>query len=295
MREQKHIQKISIGEQRLEDASLPFSFLHIEESSEHIARDNASMTVEDGGVILICLRGSGQLIIDMEKYELRRGSFCIIFPYTTIQPVCRSEDFEGFVITVSSDFLDKLSQLPIANYYPVVQENPCIDITEEQLCDILHFCDFMDRRLESQTSCFRKEVSDNLLNALAFEVISLYVSNAPTGRKSQSRQERIFREFMLSLTKNVKEHRNVEFYANHACLTPRHFSTVIKQKSGKSPIQWINEKTVMQAKALLANSELSIQEISNELNFPNQSFFSKYIRKHTGLTPKMLRGKEKAI
>jgi len=103
----------------------------------------------------------------------------------------------------------------------------------------------------------------------------------------------VFRHFTLSLSRNFREHRTVEYYAEEACLTPKHFSAVIKQRSGKLPTEWIMERTIVLIRFLLDNTDMSIQEIANELNFPNQSFFTRYFKNQTGMTPTAYRERNK--
>lgn len=268
-----------------------FEFLQIDPAAAEMfdLQKGQSRIIENGGVIFICLSGRGELSIDLHTYSIERGVFCLMLPYTIFQPIDFSEDFHGLAIAVSLDFLGRLSLQPIASYYPVVQDNPCITLTEEQLRGIMEACDFVSRRLALSGRPFAQEIQDTLSNYLTMEIVSLYASFKAGEQSKLSRQDQIFRQFTLSLTKNIRTHRHIDFYAAEACLTPRHFSSVIKKKSGKSPTQWINERTVLLIKLMLVNSELSIQEISNELNFPNQSFFSKYFKAHTGMTPKAFR------
>ena len=83
--------------------------------------------------------------------------------------------------------------------------------------------------------------------------------------------------------------RSVSFYSNKMFLTAKHLSTVVKEVSGKTASEWIDSLVILEAKALLKSSELSIQEIADELHFANQSFFGKYFKHHTGMAPKEYR------
>ena len=79
--------------------------------------------------------------------------------------------------------------------------------------------------------------------------------------------------------------RSVGFYAGQLNLTPKYLTTIIRKTSGRTAVQWIDDYVVLEAKNLLKYSTMSIQEISYYLNFPNQSFFGKYFKNHTGMTP----------
>ena len=79
--------------------------------------------------------------------------------------------------------------------------------------------------------------------------------------------------------------RKIDFYADRLCVTPNHLGAVIKQASGMTVMQWVNRHTIQLAKVMLRYTDLPVWEIGERLNFANPSFFSKFFRKETGLTP----------
>ena len=79
------------------------------------------------------------------------------------------------------------------------------------------------------------------------------------------------------------------FYADLLCVTPSYLSVVVKEKTGKTALQWINDIVMSDARQLLLYSDQSIKEIVATLGFPNQSFFGKYFKQHTGKSPKRFR------
>lgn len=94
----------------------------------------------------------------------------------------------------------------------------------------------------------------------------------------------------LSLAKeHYKEQRGVKFYADKLCITPKYLSFLIKERSGKSCNEWIDDYVVLEAKALLKSTNMTIQQIADELNFPSQSFFGKYFKRIVELSPKEYR------
>lgn len=101
----------------------------------------------------------------------------------------------------------------------------------------------------------------------------------------QGRCEVLFDEFMSLLQQYNKKERNVSFYARQLNITPKYLSSVVKEVSGKTAARWIDESVILEAKALLKYSGMSIQEIAYHLNFSTQSFFGKYFKQHTGTSP----------
>ena len=84
---------------------------------------------------------------------------------------------------------------------------------------------------------------------------------------------------------HYKQDRSVSFYADKLCLTSKYLSTVIKEVTGRSVLAWINETVIAEAKILLKTSEMTVMQISEELNFPNPSFFGRFFKQYTGVTP----------
>ena len=92
-------------------------------------------------------------------------------------------------------------------------------------------------------------------------------------------------KFVLAVSENFKSERQVSYYADRLCVSPKHLSAVAKELSGMTAGEWIERYVVMEAKMLLKSTNLSVQEISNRLNFSNQSFFGKYFKHQTGFSP----------
>ena len=94
---------------------------------------------------------------------------------------------------------------------------------------------------------------------------------------------------MTEVADNYKKERSVSFYANKLCLTPKHLSGVVKEVSGKTAGEWIDRLVILEARAMLKTTEMSIQQIAEHLNFANQSFFGKYFKHYVGISPKEYR------
>lgn len=244
------------------------------------------MILDSGVVVFVCLGGEGQIVVDMNTCRIQRGSFVVLLPYSVIQVQEVSEDIEVSVVATGFGFIEKLVMLqPVEHYVSRIYEAPCLSLSDQELEEIKNVYYFIEERYNKACGPLKQEIQDTLMTYLALEIVSLYASNQPIAKHKLSRHEQVFRNFTISLSQNFRTHRTVEFYAEEACLTPKHFSSVIKQRSGKLPTEWIAERTVTFIRFLLDHSDMSIQEVANELNFPNQSFFTRYFKKYTGMTP----------
>lgn len=268
------------------------SYLKLDSSSTdfHELKAKIPLILDAGVVVFVCLEGEGKIVVDMQTISIRRGSIVILLPYSVIQLADISDNTRITLIATGMGFLEKLAlSQPVENYVEKIREMPCLQLTETQLEQAKKIYLFVEKLYKEATGPLKQEIRSSLLTLLALEIVTLFAENQETGSPRLSRQDQVFRNFTISLAKNVSQHRTVEFYANEACLTPKYFSTVIKKRSGKLPMDWITERTIVLIKFLLQNSDKSIQEISNDLNFPNQSFFTRYFKSHTGFTPTAFR------
>ena len=110
----------------------------------------------------------------------------------------------------------------------------------------------------------------------------LFLQKKPKG---MNRQEEIFKHFIQLIHKHCTTQREVSFYASELFITPRYLSTVVQNVSNATAKSIIDRHVILESKALLQSTNLSIQEISNRLCFPDQSFFGRYFKKHTGVSP----------
>lgn len=104
-------------------------------------------------------------------------------------------------------------------------------------------------------------------------------------KESIKQSDYILRKFIEMLSKDNGIHRSVGYYADALCYSPKHFSKVIKQACGRTPLDLINENAIEHIKYRLKHSDKSIKEIAEEFNFPNQSFFGKYVKSYLGMSP----------
>ena len=201
-----------------------------------------------------------------------------------------SDDFEGLFIVMSKRFSDSLfanvqERLPL---FLSVKEHPVISLSDEEL-DVMKTYYGMFRKIVSQKeNPHRLEIVKHLTLAFFYHTGSQL--HKPILEEKKSKQEQLLERFFDCVQTHYKRERGVDFYADKLCLTPKYLSTAIRQTSGKTAGEWIDEYVVLEAKALLKSTNMTIQQISDELNFPSQSFFGKFFKRVTGMSPKEYRG-----
>lgn len=95
--------------------------------------------------------------------------------------------------------------------------------------------------------------------------------------------------FISLASENFKEHRDIGYYADKLCITKKYLSALLKQETGMTALEWIERFVVLYAKGCLTSTNMTVQEISDELDFPSQSVFGKYFKRVEGMSPKAFR------
>ncbi len=136
-----------------------------------------------------------------------------------------------------------------------------------------------------RTDDYSSHVFLSLAATFWWYVDALWTRRQDDGHREQSREQRLFAKFISLVNEHARTEHNLEFYANHLYLSPRYMGTMIKRQSGRSAKEWIDEAIVTAIKVELIYSQKALKQIANDLKFPNTSFFCKYFRRMTGMTP----------
>lgn len=239
----------------------------------------------------ICTSGEAELEIHMKPCKLSKGDIVRIRMGQTLLVKSVSEDFNSVLFffdrRVISGFVSGL-KVPLGNTNPIFK-------TSDDLFDtILLYLNFVKSRLDLcriEKSAYLKAASELLIKAMLCEVLN-EVSKSCVTQEKGSRTQEIFVKFSSLVNEHFKETRNVKYYADQLCITPKYLCKIVSECVGSSPSQFIDTLVMNEAKEMLRTTNLSIQNISDALNFPNQSFFGRFFKTHAGVSPGAFRNSE---
>ena len=173
-----------------------------------------------------------------------------------------------------------------------IRDSPCIVIPEERVKPFIGLSLVMKDLYEDRDNSFRIQLFKNFIQNFILDFYDktqhLFLQKKTEGI---NRQEEIFKRFIQLIHKHCTTQREVSFYAAELFITPRYLSTIVQNVSGTTAKSIIDRHVILEIKALLQSTSLSIQEISNRLSFPDQSFFGRYFKKHTGKSPLQYRNR----
>ena len=246
-------------------------------------------------LIAICVEGCLQLDINYRTYKLQAGDLLLGLPNTVISHTMLSPKYKVRLAGFSTRFLQRIIKMEKKTWNTAahIHNNPVKSVGKGEEDDSVFGCyrDLIVAKINDEHHHYHREVMQYLFSALFCEMMGQLHKEFECSEKAEHSKEGIkqvnciMRKFMELLSEDKGMHRSVGYYADVLCYTPKHFSKVIKQACGRTPLDLINETTIEHIKYRLKRSEKSIKEIAEEFNFPNQSFFGKYVKTHLGTSP----------
>ncbi len=252
--------------------------------------DNEPFKV-DVTMAIIYEQGSAELKINMRAYSLKAPCVLIVMAGQIYQPVSNSEDLKSKAIVISRSFSDALfpSFGETQQLYMSVLKQPVI-VTENDQMVFTRYYELMSNLVQSPESDFKLEAARHLTLAMFYGYTHIkHTLSEDDTRKN--RKNELHNDFLKLLHKHYKKEREMAFYADKLCVTPKYLSQVIKDVTGHSALKYIEDYVISESKALLSSTNMTIQQISEDLNFPSQSVFGKYFKRIAGVSPKEYRNR----
>lgn len=239
----------------------------------------------DGIILGVCINGTGSIKINHREYEINKSGITCILPNNICKMIKVSDDFLFELMFFSHDYMSSFS-LPLEKDILLgVAENPIIEINEVEMQDILEIHSVIIKQHNGDLT-YKERIIKALVSVLILQIGSYYKINTEKNvPKEYSREEELTKSFFNLLMDNFREEKELPFYADKLCLTSNYLSSVIKKMTGYSIREWIRSVVITEAKNKLKTTDLTILQISEDLNFANPSFFGRYFKQYTGMTP----------
>ena len=248
----------------------------------------------DDALILVGITdGEMDIQIDYISYTLRKYSIALIMPTHMVTFVKGSDKLKGWILILSSAFVEArgfMSKKPSAISYMQLKKNPLTAFDHDEYKSLCVNLEYIRDKIHQHIHFFQEEVMKLALQMFFTDLDNLYLKKGKYQiTASLSRKEELFDDFQTLLWEHCKKKRNVKFYADKLCITTQYLSSILKEQSGKSASQWIQETLITEAKGMLKSPRVNVQQVANKLNFPDQSTFGKFFKKHTGTSPMTFR------
>lgn len=237
---------------------------------------------------MICMEGELTMCINQRKLTLTRGDIVVIQDGSIIESLSHSIDFRTISMAfppteeewLFSRLAEKLGTWLDHRSIPLI-----LHLDEQQLQRYLGLYSQIEALYKDTCDALRDEVVRGFLSISVASFLSHPQMELNHLSNSGSRAEEVFLRFLDDLQLYATRERTVQFYSDKQCISAKHFSKLIRQASGKLPMEHIRQRVVLEAKTLLRTTDMSIREISDALYFPTDSFFCRYFKHDTGISP----------
>lgn len=245
-------------------------------------------------VIIMCIEGRFRIELNSAECHVECGHWVAITPGTVISRLEFSPQSKINMVCFSNDIMNHCGQKGLISLETALylRNNPINRIGAYRGNPaITQFGNLIRLKINDRQQPFTREIIRNLTMSFYLELVSTIYTNMPRQTSAVSAEagirgpQMLFFNFIDMLHADNGINRSVAHFAKLLCCSPKYLSRVVKDSTGRSPLEIINEYAIGHIKRRLRQNDKNIKELAYEFKFPNQSFFCKYVRSHIGLSP----------
>lgn len=231
--------------------------------------------------ILLIINGSGWYTIDFITYEIKPGNIYFVTP-GQVHTIKFSEDVFGYIFLFTADFfLKNHSEKAKLSDFPFFQTHSNPPLNVESISEFEFIFELACKESLSDSS-----ESDFIVRSALELILFLIKKHYPLPAiQAKGKGLYLFNRFKELVDDKFTIIHSVKEYASILSVTPSHLNETVKDISGKSAKDHIKDRQLLEIKRLLSHSDLNISEISDKMNFQDQSYFSRFFKKSVGMSP----------
>ena len=242
-------------------------------------------------LVALCTEGNAQFTIDTQRHDVKKNDIIVISDRHIIDDYTASDNTNGLAMMMSVNFFYEVINdvRDVSLLFLFSRNHPVVSLNEDEVQTFKEYFFFLKKKVADTTNHFKRDLVRIMVLAMFYDLSNVIYRVQQVENKRQTRADDIFTRFIKLVEDNYKKERRVSWYAEQLTITPKYLSETVKSVSKHTPNEWIDKYVTLEARVLLKTSTLSIKEISDELNFPNQSFLGKFFKEHVGMSPSAYR------
>ena len=241
----------------------------------------------ESGLFILCIKGTMEVTINTNTHHISENDLITLPPNCILEVHTFSSDIQIYYAGFSSHFIESINLMKATQHLlPVIMENPIVALSPLQACSYKMFYESSILSYASLRTRENKEIVKAVLTMFIQGATEIYKLQNNWYLSSQSRKYEIYQEFLKLVMKHYTIHHGTSFYADELGLSLPHFCSTIKKAAGNTP-----SVILMEAKSRLKSTDEPVKNIALSLGFNNISFFNKFFKQHTGITPQEYRGR----
>lgn len=240
-------------------------------------------------MLMFCISGEMNVQLNLNSQSLHAGEMLIVFEGTVAAGLTIDPSTRIFIIGFTQKFIDSCPPFYGTTLtFNKLTDNPILKLDEKEISDLYGIYQLIKSRLAMPEFTMKDELAWVGLQTINF-LLADKLKKSPVDTDSGDRKQMLTHKFLSLVGTYASKHREISYYARRLCVSAKYLGQIITSTTGTTPHKWICRQVILEAKALLDDSSLTILQISDILNFPNQSFFGTFFRQHTGQSPKAYR------
>ena len=268
--------------------------IRLGDSDELVVMENfgslpqGEISLDSHGIVVICTEGIAQFDYDGQQIRLHKNDLYLYMAHSVVTNFMSSPDFNCRQIWFSRSELwniDMYGEVSLADL-SYLKQHPTVHLTDDDVTLLDEYFQLLCRRMRDQSPTLYSDIVRSLVSTMMLEMLCMMrrqeSENAGTG--SLYRQ-RLADKFMRLVEESDGRIRRVDDFASQLNITPKYLSTLLKETMSRRPSEMIKLFTLKAIERRLRFTDMTMQEIANDLKFPNASFFGKYVKEHLGMTP----------
>lgn len=241
--------------------------------------------------LIICRSGGFDFRLNGKDYEAKPGDTLFVPEYSSLVITGEKEGLDVDILIYQVEPIrDIMGNLVLSMYpYSQLSAEPCYVWKTGEEQDVSHYMRLLESTLPLEDSLFNLHERKLLLLALTHRLCSIYSRKVAAQQNSVGHKHEVFMKLIELIDRHFMQERGVEFYADKLCLSPKYLSALSKSVSGYTVQELVFKAIMRKSMSLLNNTQMTVQEISDMLNFPNASYFGTFFRKQMGMSPQQYR------
>lgn len=242
----------------------------------------------DGHTMIIGVKGTIKITIDLDTVEVPPNSVLFVAPERVFKPIdWEGDELDAYLLFLSNRFVYDLNiDLNAVNSNIFTSAKSVLTLTSDKVALLIRYFELLHRNATEQNP-YNRYIARALMSGAAYQIMAYGEERdnmTPTSR-THSRKLTYVQTFLRLVRTHHRRERAIGFYAEKMFISPKYLSLIIKEATGRSAAEWIDQYVLQEAKNLLRYSGKNVQQVAYELNFTNQSSFGKYFKHLTGLSP----------
>lgn len=240
------------------------------------------------GVNMLCISGESDFSVNLSDHVVKKGTVVIILPNNLLDIHRISSDFRAKVFFFSETLFRESTFRLEGTLFKYIAEHPFSDLDEHAAASVGHWMQMSEYTYGDRDNIHRLTITRNRLQNVFLEYDNKirHVKQCDGDRLSiSSRRTDLFHRFMGLVHHHCCRQHEVAFYADKLCISSRYLTAICRAVLGRSAKEMIDEMLLLEIKMRLRSTDLSIQEIADEIYFPDQSYLGRFFKRHTGQSP----------